>query len=226
MQSQNKDSKRKDFVESSFDYKDSKATESSIKNHKNYEKSNFIDSKEQEFDLEKMESDCKEIQAELKELLKFLPLDLSKVQVRVHDEHTLFILIDGLDAALLIGQKGYRYKSLSYLLFNWINAKYGYSVRLEIAQFLKNQEEMMHAYLQPIIETAKAEGKAQTKPLDGILTHIALKILREALPNKYIVFRDTPEGEKYITINDFLNAGMPRNSVNIGLPNIHGFPKY
>lgn len=216
-----------EFRESSFDYKDSKATQSGIKDSKSYEKSNFLDSKEQEFDLEKMQNDCKEIEKELKDLLKFLPLDLTKVQVKPYDEHTLFILIDGLDAALLIGQKGYRYKSLSYLLFNWINAKYGYSVRLEIAQFLKNQEEMMHAYLKPIIESAKAEGKAQTKPLDGILTHIALKILREALPNKYIVFRDTPEGEKYITINDFLNAGMPRNSIHVGLHNsIHGFPKY
>ncbi len=170
-----------------------------------------------------IESTCQEVQAELTELLQCLPLELNKIQVTPHDEHTIFILIDGLDAALLIGQKGYRYKSLSYLLFNWINTCYGYGVRLEIAQFLKNQEEMMRAYLEPIIESAKIHGKAQTKPLDGVLTHIALKMLRDALPNKYIVFRETAEGEKYITISEFLNTfNNVRN-------NIHGFgnlPKY
>lgn len=167
-----------------------------------------------------IETICQEVQEGLTELLQFLPLELNKIQVKPYDEHTLFILVDGLDAALLIGQKGYRYKSLSYLLFNWIHTCYGYGVRLEIAQFLKNQEEMMRSYLEPIIESAKIHGKAQTKPLDGILTHIALKMLRDALPNKYIVFRETAEGEKYITISEFLHN--PRNSV-------HGFgslPKY
>lgn len=164
---------------------------------------------------------CKEVRAELTELLHFLPLELSRIQVEPYDGHTIFILIDGIDAALLIGQKGYRYKSLSYLLFNWINASYGYNVRLEIAQFLKNQEDMIRTYLEPIIETAKLQGKAQTKPLDGVLTHIALKMLRDALPNKYIVFRDNADGEKYITISEFLNNNA-RNSVN-GFGNL---PKY
>ena len=84
-----------------------------------------------------IESICKEVQDELTELLSCLPLKLNKIHVEPYDDHTLFILIDGLDAALLIGQKGYRYKSLSYLLFNWIHTCYGLGVRLEIAQFLK-----------------------------------------------------------------------------------------
>ncbi len=167
-----------------------------------------------------MEEICDEVQKELSELMRFLPLSLNKIEVSVYDDHTLFILIDGLDAALLIGQKGYRYKSLSYLLFNWINTCYGYGVRLEIAQFLKNQEEMIRTYLEPIIESAKINSKAQTKPLDGVLTHIALKILRDALPNKYIVFRENTDGEKYITISDFLGSNNNRNN---GFGN---FPKY
>ena len=169
-----------------------------------------------------IESICKEVQDELTELLSYLPLKLNKIHVEPYDDHTLFILIDGLDAALLIGQKGYRYKSLSYLLFNWIHTCYGLGVRLEIAQFLKNQEEMMRAYLGPIIENAKVNGKAQTKPLDGVLTHIALKMLRDALPNKYIVFRENADGEKYISISEFISNNNMRN-------NIHGFgnlPKY
>lgn len=171
--------------------------------------------------IKDIESTCKEVQTELTELLQFLPLKLSRIQVEPYDNHTIFVVIDGLDAALLIGQKGYRYKSLSYLLFNWINACYGYNVRLEIAQFLKNQEDMMKSYLDSIIETAKLQGKAQTKALDGVLIHIALKILRDALPNKYIVFRENDDGEKYITINEFLNNNT-RNSIN-GFGNL---PKY
>lgn len=149
---------------------------------------------------------CETIQKELSALLQLLPLDLRKVEVKPYDNYSVFIFIDGIDAALLIGQKGYRYKSLSYLLFNWVNTCYGYGVRLEIAQFLKNQEETIQVYLNTIIEAAKKQGKAQTKPLDGILTYIALKILKEKLPNKYIALRDTPDGEKYITINDFMNT--------------------
>lgn len=169
-----------------------------------------------------IESICKEVQDELVELLSYLPLKLNKVHVEPYDDHTLFILIDGFDAALLIGQKGYRYKSLSYLLFNWIHTCYGYGVRLEIAQFLKNQEEIMKSYLEPIIENAKINGKAQTKPLDGVLTHIALKMLRDALPNKYVVFRENADGEKYISISEFVSNGNMRSSVH-GFGN---FPKY
>ena len=80
----------------------------------------------------------------------------------------------------------------------------------------------MRAYLGPIIENAKVNGKAQTKPLDGVLTHIALKMLRNALPNKYIVFRENADGEKYISISEFISNNNMRN-------NIHGFgnlPKY
>lgn len=169
-----------------------------------------------------IETICKEVQGELTELLSYLPLKLDKIHVEPYDNNTLFILIDGFDAALLIGQKGYRYKSLSYLLFNWINTCYNYGVRLEIAQFLKNQEETMKAYLETIIESAKLNGKAQTKPFDDILTHIALKMLRDALPNKYIVFRENADGEKYISINEFISSSNIRN-------NMHGFgnlPKY
>ncbi|RDU73155.1 protein jag [Helicobacter aurati] len=150
-------------------------------------------------------STCSIIEEELTELLKLLPLDIKKIEVKPYNNHTVSILIDGIDSALLIGQKGYRYKSLSYLLFNWIHTCYGYGVHLEIAQFLRNQEESIKAYLEPIIRTAQEQGKAETKPLDGVLAYIALKILRQELPHKYIVSRDTGNGEKSIIINSFIN---------------------
>ena len=116
-------------------------------------------------------------------MLASLPIEIDTVEVSPYDGHYVFILLDGPDAALLIGQKGYRYKSLSYLLFNWINNCYGYGVRLEIAQFLKNQEELIRIYLAPIIQTAKEEGSAQTKNLannpNDMLAHLALRLLEK-----------------------------------------------
>lgn len=143
------------------------------------------------------------IQNELNELFQFLPYKISEIIVKPYDENTLYIKIDGEDSALLIGKEGYRYKAISYLIFNWINHVYGLMVRLEIAEFLKNQEEMIANYLIPTIENIKTYGKAQTKPLDGVLAHIAIKQLREQFPNKYISFRLNQDGERYIIINEF-----------------------
>ncbi len=146
---------------------------------------------------------AKEVQKELKELLALMPYRLSEIFVEPYDENTLYIKIDGEDSALLIGKEGYRYKAISYLIFNWVNHVYGLMIRLEIAEFLRNQEEMIANYLLPTIENIKTYGKAQTKPLDGVLAHIALKQLREQFPDKYISFRLNSEGERYIIINDF-----------------------
>lgn len=128
---------------------------------------------------------------------------LNPVSVKLYDEHTLFIEFSGEDAALLIGKEGYRYKALSYMLFNWINSKYGYMIRLEIAEFLKNQEEMMRHKLAPFIEKVKEIGKGETEPFDGVLAHIALKQLREAFPNKYVSFR-SKDDKKYVVVDDFI----------------------
>lgn len=144
-----------------------------------------------------------QVQKELQELLSLLPYKISEILVKPYDENTLYIKIDGEDSALLIGKEGYRYKAFSYLIFNWINHAYGLMVRLEIAEFLKNQEEMIANHLIPVIESIKTYGKAQTKPLDGVLAHIALKQLREQFPDKYISFRINQEGERYIIINEF-----------------------
>lgn len=144
-----------------------------------------------------------EITAHIKEMLSYIPYQIHTIQVSFYDPQTLFIYLDGPDSALLIGERGYRYKALSYLLFNWIQPAYGYNIRLEIAQFLQNQEEAIDVYLVGIINEVRREGKAQTKPLDGILAFIALKKLREQLPDKYISFRQNPQNERYIVINDF-----------------------
>ncbi|RKV14575.1 Jag N-terminal domain-containing protein [Helicobacter pylori] len=146
-----------------------------------------------------------EIKQELKDLFSHLPYKINKVEVSLYEPGVLLIDIDGEDSALLIGEKGYRYKALSYLLFNWIHPAYGYSIRLEISTFLQNQEKVMEAQLQSTIMTVHEVGKGQMKAPDGVLTYITLKKLRKAFPNKYVSIKTNLNDEKYIVINDFNN---------------------
>ena len=151
-------------------------------------------------DLEQIAS---EVERELKALFNDLCFGLDKIEVKPYDKETLLVEFGGEDAALLIGKEGYRYKALSYMLFNWLNPKYDVQIRLEIAEFLKTQEEAVHNYLKPVIERIKEEGRGQTKPLDGVLIQIALKELRAAFPDKYVGVRENRKGEKYIIVNEF-----------------------
>lgn len=146
-----------------------------------------------------------EIEQELKDLFSHLPYKINKVEVSLYEPGVLLIDIDGEDSALLIGEKGYRYKALSYLLFNWIHPAYGYNIRLEISTFLQNQEKVMDTQLQNTIMTVHEVGKGQMKASDGVLTYIALKKLRKAFPNKYVSIKTNLNDEKYIVINDFNN---------------------
>ncbi|GAA8311910.1 Jag N-terminal domain-containing protein [Helicobacter pylori] len=144
-----------------------------------------------------------EIKQELKDLFSHLPYKINKVEVSFYEPGVLLIDIDGEDSALLIGEKGYRYKALSYLLFNWIHPAYGYNIRLEISTFLQNQEKVMDTQLQSTIMTVHEVGKGQMKAPDGVLIYIALKKLRKAFPNKYVSIKTNLNDEKYIVINDF-----------------------
>lgn len=128
---------------------------------------------------------------------------IEDIKVEFYNEETLYIEFTGEDSALLIGKEGYRYKALSYILFNWINEKYGLMLRLEVAQFLKNQEEAIYTYLEPIIEIIKEKGTFKTKPLDGILVHIALKKLRDEFPDKYVAVKTNVRGDKYVLVNEY-----------------------
>lgn len=144
-----------------------------------------------------------EVRQNIKNLFKYSCFSLDIPQVSKYDDETILIEFSGEDAALLIGKEGYRYKALSYLLYNWINLKYGLNIRLEIAEFLKNQEEMIEKYLSPVIERIRTSGKGQTKILDGVLIKIALEALRAEFPEKYVGIKSGKDGGKFIVVNDF-----------------------
>ncbi|WP_457748028.1 Jag N-terminal domain-containing protein [Sulfurimonas sp.] len=148
---------------------------------------------------------AKEVDEKINELFKFTCFDIAKIDVSAYDAETLLIEFKGEDAALLIGKEGYRYKALSYMIFNWINSKYEVQLRLEIAEFLKNQEESVNRYLASVYENIDRDGRAQTKILDGVLVQIALKELRQKYAHKYVAVRTTRDGLKYIIINDYHN---------------------
>jgi spoIIIJ-associated protein len=146
-----------------------------------------------------------EIKKDINILFQLTCFTIDEVEVKVYNENTVLVEFKGEDAALLIGKEGYRYKALSYMIFNWINTKYDVQLRLEIAEFLKNQEESVSRYLVGVCENIDKDGRAQTKILDGVLVQIALHQLRERYPEKYVVIRSTRDGMKYIIVNDYHN---------------------
>ena len=142
------------------------------------------------------------IENELKELFSHSCFEIDVIEVDVLD-NTALIFIDGNDAALLIGKEGYRYNALSYMLFNWLYTKYELFIKLEIAEFLTAQQEMIRNYIKPVIETAEKTGRAKTRFLDGMLAQIALEQLREHFPNKYVAVKTSKDGKKFVVINEF-----------------------
>ncbi len=144
----------------------------------------------------------KEIEEGIQDLLTNSCFNIALTDLKIEEE-TVHIKLDGEDAALMIGKEGYRYKALSYILHNWIKIKYNKNISLEIAEFLKNQTIMIEEYLNSIKERIDESGKAQTKPLDGILVKLALEKLRASYPDKYVAIRTIRDGRKIVIVNEY-----------------------
>ena len=143
-----------------------------------------------------------QIEDQLKDLISKSCFDIDIVEVDVID-NTAYIFIDGDDAALLIGKEGYRYNALAYLIYNWLQNRHGLYIKLEIAQFLASQQEMIQNYMEPVIEHVHKEGWGRTRTLDGVLVQIALEQLREEFPNKYVAIKRNQNGDRYVVVSEF-----------------------
>jgi spoIIIJ-associated protein len=154
-------------------------------------------------DFKTLKEIAQEVSKDINSLFKLTCFKLDKIDVSIYNETTLLLEFKGQDSALLIGKEGYRYKSLSYMIFNWVNSKYKLKIRIEIAEFLKNQEESIERYLDVVHGIVARNGRCQTKVFDGTLIQIALRSLREKYPDKYVAIRSTKDGLKYIIINDY-----------------------
>lgn len=143
------------------------------------------------------------IKNDIEHLMSKSGFNISEIKVLKLDENGVQVYLDGEDSALLIGKEGHRYRAISYILQNIINVKYNLFLKLEISDFIKNQEEVLQEHLQAVIEKVKANGKAQTKPINAILVKHALSILRQTFPDKYVGFKNTKGNRKIIFINNF-----------------------
>ena len=143
-----------------------------------------------------------EIEKGINDLLESSCFNMALIELKI-DDSLVYIKLDGEDAALMIGKEGYRYKALSYILHNWIKIKYNRNITLEVAEFLSNQDEMIEEYLTSIKDRIDDVGKAQTKPLDGILVKLALEKLRTAYPDKYVAIRTIKDGRKIVIVNEY-----------------------
>lgn len=144
---------------------------------------------------------CKIIKKDLTKLLNTSLYDMEVKEVKVYNIDTIYILIDGEDTALVIGKEGSRYKALSYMIYNWVRLKYEYKIKLEISEFLKNQETMISKYLATLTGRIEKGDKVYTKPLDGILPLIAIEQLKSLYPDKYIAIRTNRYGKKVVVID-------------------------
>ncbi len=144
-----------------------------------------------------------EIEKGMERLLEKSCFNAHVRSVTSDEKNGVLIALDGEDAALLIGKEGYRYKALSYMIHNWIKVKYNLTSTLEIAHFLQTQKEAIEKYLDTFSEKVEESGRAQTKPLDGILVKLALESLRRRYPEKYVAIRTLKNGKKVIIVNEY-----------------------
>jgi spoIIIJ-associated protein len=146
----------------------------------------------------------KEIKEKIYNLIGFTCFEIDRIAISLLNSETLFILFDGKDAPLLIGREGYRYKSMLYVLQNWISKKYKLKVQLEIGEFIKKQNENVEKYLKDEVFTEiDTKGFFKTKILDDILVKLAVKKLRSRYADKYVKVRNTQDGSKFIVIDEF-----------------------
>ena len=92
---------------------------------------------EEILDIEKV---IEKVKNELNSLFEKFCFNVRIVEVSKYDDETIFVHLDGEDAALLIGKEGFRYNALNYMLYNYVHQKYGFKIKLEIAEFIKNQK--------------------------------------------------------------------------------------
>lgn len=145
---------------------------------------------------------AQKILKELKGLFAKLPYEIAEIKVKVEKE-IVFIELLGNDCGLLIGEKGYRYSAIYHLLSIWIRKEYDMGLRLEIADFLKNKEQRIVAYIEEHYDQIVSRTFFQTRSFDVLTASIALRYFREAIPDRYIVIKPISEDESVIIINEF-----------------------
>lgn len=152
------------------------------------------------------EEELKKIEIEVREginnLIQNSCFNLDLVQVGFIDGR-VYIKLDGPDVPLLIGREGYRYTSFNNLIYYWISHKYNLKLRLEVGDFLESQERHIRTLLNSTIEEIEEYGHGRTPFLKGFLPYLALELLRERFPDKYVSLKEDNEGNKFVVVRVF-----------------------
>jgi spoIIIJ-associated protein len=133
-------------------------------------------------------------------------LDLKVKKVEINCNDGVYIELDGSDSSLFNIKNSQSYDSLSYMLFSWIYEQYSLSIKLEVGTFIQDLKRDIEIELSSIIKKATDNIDTykilKTKPMEGISLHLALTILRETLPNRYIYPHRNDKNQKIIIIED------------------------
>jgi len=148
------------------------------------------------------DDDTKDIRPKLEKLLSIYCLDISIDKLHKIDEHTLYIKLIGDDAKIVIGTKGFRYDSLSFMLNSWLKRKYNLDFRLEILQYLQNKQHKVAQLLEKFYEDVAGYGYGTTVELSGQYLRIAADLIQHKFPDRQLIFEETQKGRKTIKIDD------------------------
>lgn len=144
----------------------------------------------------------KEIQASLEDLFSSACFKMKKITVKRLSKDLLYIHFDSEDNEALIGKDGGGYRSLSFMIYGWLNLKYALNVKFNIGDYANCQEKNIQEYLEVLSKKIEKEAKVTSKILDNQSSKILLSALRQRFPNKFVGIKLCNEG-KYILIKDF-----------------------
>ncbi len=148
------------------------------------------------------DDDTKDIRPKLDKLFSIYCLDISIDKLHKTDDHTVYIKLIGDDAKIVIGTKGFRYDSLSFMLNSWLKRKYNLDSRLEILQYLQNKQHKVAQLLEKFYEDVTGYGYGTTVELSGQYLRIAVDLIQHKFPDRQLIFEETQKGRKTIKIDD------------------------
>lgn len=143
-----------------------------------------------------------EIKQKLSEWLNNSGFDMQVIEISKRSENEIYIKLDGDDNAILIGKEGLRYKAFSYMIYNWLNIKYGLNSLLEISEFLQNQTKIINEYIEKLIPKIKSGEKNSTKPFDNIFVKIAYDRLKTEFGDKNVFIKTSKQGNNKVVVNN------------------------
>lgn len=143
-----------------------------------------------------------DIHQKLDKLFATYCLDVKIVKLHKIDDFNIYIKFDGEDSKILIGTKGFRYDSLSFMLHSWLKRKYDLELRLEILQYLESKQHKVAVLLEKFFEDVSEYGYATSVELSGQYLRIAIDLIQDRFPDKELVFDVTQKNRKTIRIDD------------------------